>query len=214
MNKSCHSLLKCACVFPLLLMLQLEEQVSRLQREKNDLQSRMEEDQEDMNELMKKHKAAVAQVTCPKPQRAVRKSQFENYYCMNPPVSSGQTNCRKHRSVPKGTILVKETVSQTLKTPFIFFFLFHFSSDTVGYNLWRSDYHSVLFLCTCMERLWGLEDMFPSKHSVCSTVREMQSVLQLITWQLTCSTFIIDGAICWVFFFSEPIPIICNQADR
>lgn len=41
---------------------QLEEQVSRLQREKNDLQSRLEEDQEDMNELMKKHKAAVAQV--------------------------------------------------------------------------------------------------------------------------------------------------------
>lgn len=41
---------------------QLEEQLSRLQREKNDLQSRMEEDQEDLNELMKKHKAAVAQV--------------------------------------------------------------------------------------------------------------------------------------------------------
>lgn len=41
---------------------QLEEQLSRLQREKNDLQSRMEEDQEDFNELMKKHKAAVAQV--------------------------------------------------------------------------------------------------------------------------------------------------------
>uniref|UniRef100_A0AAV2JAS3 Non-specific serine/threonine protein kinase n=1 Tax=Knipowitschia caucasica TaxID=637954 RepID=A0AAV2JAS3_KNICA len=41
--------------------LSLEEQVSRLQREKNDLQSRMEEDQEDLNELMKKHKAAVAQ---------------------------------------------------------------------------------------------------------------------------------------------------------
>ncbi|KAM9728310.1 unconventional myosin-XVIIIa-like isoform 11-T12 [Menidia menidia] len=39
----------------------LEEQVSRFQREKNELQSRMEEDQEDMNELMKKHKAAVAQ---------------------------------------------------------------------------------------------------------------------------------------------------------
>lgn len=34
-----------------------------MQREKNDLQSRFEEDQEDMNELMKKHKAAVAQVT-------------------------------------------------------------------------------------------------------------------------------------------------------
>ncbi|XP_073685105.1 unconventional myosin-XVIIIa [Garra rufa] len=41
----------------------LEEQISRLQREKNDLQSRFEEDQEDMNELMKKHKAAVAQST-------------------------------------------------------------------------------------------------------------------------------------------------------
>ncbi|KAK2823185.1 hypothetical protein Q7C36_019785 [Tachysurus vachellii] len=41
----------------------LEEQVSRLQREKNDLQSRLEEDQEDTNELMKKHKAAVAQAT-------------------------------------------------------------------------------------------------------------------------------------------------------
>ncbi|XP_053332018.1 unconventional myosin-XVIIIa isoform X8 [Clarias gariepinus] len=41
----------------------LEEQISRLQREKNDLQSRLEEDQEDMNELMKKHKAAVAQST-------------------------------------------------------------------------------------------------------------------------------------------------------
>ncbi|XP_062261681.1 unconventional myosin-XVIIIa-like isoform X2 [Platichthys flesus] len=39
----------------------LEEQLSRLQREKNDLQSRMEEDQEDMNELMKKHKSSVAQ---------------------------------------------------------------------------------------------------------------------------------------------------------
>lgn len=29
------------------------------------MQSRLEEDQEDMNELMKKHKAAVAQVTEP-----------------------------------------------------------------------------------------------------------------------------------------------------
>lgn len=49
--------------FPSLPVAQLDEQLSRLQREKNDLQSRMEEDQEDMNELMKKHKAAVAQVT-------------------------------------------------------------------------------------------------------------------------------------------------------
>ncbi|XP_026154629.1 unconventional myosin-XVIIIa isoform X5 [Mastacembelus armatus] len=39
----------------------LEEQLCRLQREKNDLQSKMEEDQEDLSELMKKHKAAVAQ---------------------------------------------------------------------------------------------------------------------------------------------------------
>uniref|UniRef100_A0A3Q2DY49 Myosin XVIIIA b n=1 Tax=Cyprinodon variegatus TaxID=28743 RepID=A0A3Q2DY49_CYPVA len=46
----------------LLSVCQLEEQLSRLQREKNDLQSRMEEDQEDLNELMKKHKSAVAQV--------------------------------------------------------------------------------------------------------------------------------------------------------
>lgn len=50
-------------LFFCLIPMQLEEQLSRLQREKNDLQSRMEEDQEDMNELMKKHKAAVAQVT-------------------------------------------------------------------------------------------------------------------------------------------------------
>ncbi|CAB1412741.1 unnamed protein product [Pleuronectes platessa] len=40
----------------------MEEQMSRVQREKNDVQSRMEEDQEDLNELMKKHKAAVSQV--------------------------------------------------------------------------------------------------------------------------------------------------------
>ncbi|XP_072325687.1 unconventional myosin-XVIIIa isoform X1 [Scyliorhinus torazame] len=39
----------------------LEEQLSRLQREKNELQSRLEEDQEDMNELMKKHKVVVSQ---------------------------------------------------------------------------------------------------------------------------------------------------------
>nr|XP_054958046.1 unconventional myosin-XVIIIa isoform X5 [Pan paniscus] len=41
----------------------LEEQLSRLQREKNEIQNRLEEDQEDMNELMKKHKAAVAQAS-------------------------------------------------------------------------------------------------------------------------------------------------------
>lgn len=41
----------------------LEEQLSRLQREKNEIQNRLEEDQEDMNELLKKHKAAVAQAS-------------------------------------------------------------------------------------------------------------------------------------------------------
>ncbi|XP_012581691.1 PREDICTED: unconventional myosin-XVIIIa isoform X11 [Condylura cristata] len=41
----------------------LEEQLSRLQREKNEIQNRLEEDQEDMNELMKKHKAAVSQAS-------------------------------------------------------------------------------------------------------------------------------------------------------
>lgn len=50
---------------PLFLSVQLEEQLSRLQREKNEIQNRLEEDQEDMNELMKKHKAAVAQVPGP-----------------------------------------------------------------------------------------------------------------------------------------------------
>lgn len=49
----------------LFVSVQLEEQLSRLQREKNEIQNRLEEDQEDMNELMKKHKAAVAQVPCP-----------------------------------------------------------------------------------------------------------------------------------------------------
>uniref|UniRef100_UPI00358EC0ED unconventional myosin-XVIIIa isoform X3 n=1 Tax=Myxine glutinosa TaxID=7769 RepID=UPI00358EC0ED len=38
-----------------------EEQVSRLQRELNELQGRMEEDQEDNNELLRKHKALVTQ---------------------------------------------------------------------------------------------------------------------------------------------------------
>lgn len=84
-------------MFPSLFMLQLEEQVSRLQREKNDLQSRMEEDQEDMNELMKKHKAAVAQVTQPAENLS---EQFES-------LENTPTVCRKPWSVSKGTIVVK-----------------------------------------------------------------------------------------------------------
>lgn len=63
MKVSSHFTLECTP--SLTLSRQLEEQVSRLQREKNDLQCRMEEEQEDVNELMKKHKAAVAQVIHP-----------------------------------------------------------------------------------------------------------------------------------------------------
>lgn len=62
-NVNTSSEYRFAVLFPACFLSQLEEQLSRVQREKNDLQSRMEEDQEDMNELMKKHKAAVAQVT-------------------------------------------------------------------------------------------------------------------------------------------------------
>uniref|UniRef100_A0AAY5L358 Myosin motor domain-containing protein n=1 Tax=Esox lucius TaxID=8010 RepID=A0AAY5L358_ESOLU len=39
----------------------LDEQVGQLQHEKSDLLKRLEEDQEDLNELMKKHKALIAQ---------------------------------------------------------------------------------------------------------------------------------------------------------
>lgn len=42
--------------------LQADEQLSLLQHEKTDLLKRLEEDQEDLNELMKKHKALIAQV--------------------------------------------------------------------------------------------------------------------------------------------------------
>lgn len=58
----CRRALEAPCPLIGLASVQLEEQLSRLQREKNEIQSRLEEDQEDMNELMKKHKAAVAQV--------------------------------------------------------------------------------------------------------------------------------------------------------
>lgn len=42
--------------------IQVDEQLALLQREKVDLLKRLEEDQEDLNELMKKHKALIAQV--------------------------------------------------------------------------------------------------------------------------------------------------------
>lgn len=45
----------CVCV-------QVDEQLALLQHEKTDLLKRVEEDQEDLNELMKKHKALIAQV--------------------------------------------------------------------------------------------------------------------------------------------------------
>ena len=60
-----QQLLSLPSQFPAFASVQLEEQLSRLQREKNEIQNRLEEDQEDMNELMKKHKAAVAQVPRP-----------------------------------------------------------------------------------------------------------------------------------------------------
>lgn len=41
---------------------QADEQLALLQHEKMDLLKRLEEDQEDLNELMKKHKALIAQV--------------------------------------------------------------------------------------------------------------------------------------------------------
>lgn len=42
--------------------MQADEQLALLQHEKVDLLKRLEEDQEDLNELMKKHKALIAQV--------------------------------------------------------------------------------------------------------------------------------------------------------
>ena len=42
--------------------MQVDEQLALLQHEKVDLLKRLEEDQEDLNELMKKHKALIAQV--------------------------------------------------------------------------------------------------------------------------------------------------------
>uniref|UniRef100_A0AAR2KW74 Myosin motor domain-containing protein n=1 Tax=Pygocentrus nattereri TaxID=42514 RepID=A0AAR2KW74_PYGNA len=44
----------------------VDEQLSQLQYEKTDLLKRLEEDQEDLNELMKKHKALIAQVNTQK----------------------------------------------------------------------------------------------------------------------------------------------------
>lgn len=40
----------------------MDEQFALLQHENADLLKRLEEDQEDLNELMKKHKALIAQV--------------------------------------------------------------------------------------------------------------------------------------------------------
>jgi len=44
-------------VFP-----QVDEQLDQLQRERAELLKRIDEDQEDLNELMAKHKALIAQV--------------------------------------------------------------------------------------------------------------------------------------------------------
>lgn len=46
----------------MLCLVQVDEQLYQLQHEKADLLKRFEEDQEDLNELMAKHKALIAQV--------------------------------------------------------------------------------------------------------------------------------------------------------
>lgn len=45
------------------LFLQVDEQLAQLRYERTDLMKRLEEDQEDLNELMQKHKALIAQVS-------------------------------------------------------------------------------------------------------------------------------------------------------
>lgn len=50
------------CLEDLLCFVQVDEQLYQLQHEKADLLKRIEEDQEDLNELMAKHKALIAQV--------------------------------------------------------------------------------------------------------------------------------------------------------
>lgn len=42
--------------------LQVDEQLSHMRYERTDVMKRLEEDQEDLNELMQKHKALIAQV--------------------------------------------------------------------------------------------------------------------------------------------------------
>lgn len=44
------------------MLLQVDEQLFQLQHERADLLKRIDEDQEDLNELMEKHKALIAQV--------------------------------------------------------------------------------------------------------------------------------------------------------
>lgn len=44
------------------ILLQVDEQLYQLQHERADLLKRIDEDQEDLNELMEKHKALIAQV--------------------------------------------------------------------------------------------------------------------------------------------------------
>lgn len=58
------------------ILLQVDEQLFQLQHERADLLKRIDEDQEDLNELMEKHKALIAQVgagAVSNPERALRK---------------------------------------------------------------------------------------------------------------------------------------------
>lgn len=52
----------CAPPMPPWTLLQVDEQLYQLQHERADLLKRIDEDQEDLNELMAKHKALIAQV--------------------------------------------------------------------------------------------------------------------------------------------------------
>ncbi|XP_051973111.1 unconventional myosin-XVIIIa isoform X1 [Xyrauchen texanus] len=90
----------------------LEEQVSRLQREKNDLQSRFEEDQEDMNELLKKHKAAVAQSTRDLAQLSDLQTQLEEAMKEKQEIQDKLHSLQSHLEFQEQSMVEKSLVSR------------------------------------------------------------------------------------------------------
>ncbi|XP_051541928.1 unconventional myosin-XVIIIa-like isoform X2 [Myxocyprinus asiaticus] len=90
----------------------LEEQVSRLQREKNDLQSRFEEDQEDMNELLKKHKAAVAQSTRDLAQISDLQTQLEEAMKEKQEIQDKLHSLQSHLEFQEQSMVEKSLVSR------------------------------------------------------------------------------------------------------